>query len=358
MACASKRRCVAALTALTVGAISPLPSLATGAPGGALAAEPGLTIVLRPHVTVTQEQVTLGDVAYLTSRSLPLLRRLMALPIGHAPRPGASASLDRETVARWVEARTGLPSGAAGSMPSTSAVRWLGADEIEIDSASQQLSGETVTLAAREALLAWLVARGARAEVQAVSSAADLVLPTGGAPTLRVRPLARQAPLARRVLVWVDIWVGGRFARSTAVRFEVDAWGPGSMAAVQLDRGALLDPVVTQGAMVAREVDLVAIPGAAPVANGASGPATGLQRLRRPLRSGEVLTEDHLELAPAVVRGTWAQLQARSGEVSIQSRVEVLQDGRLGQMVRVKVPGASAAMFARVTGQGAVEAQP
>ncbi|MNV36981.1 flagellar basal body P-ring biosynthesis protein FlgA [compost metagenome] len=84
----------------------------------------------------------------------------------------------------------------------------------------------------------------------------------------------------------------------------------------------------------------------------------GRQRLRKPLKAGEVLTRAHLESMPAVVRGNWALLQARSGDVAVESRVEVLQDGREGQLVRVKVPGAKGEVLARVTGPGQVEVQP
>ena len=35
--------------------------------------------------------------------------------------------------------------------------------------------------------------------------------------------------------------------------------------------------------------------------------------------------------------------------------MEVLQDGMSGQRVRVKLPNASSAIFARVTGRGTVE---
>ena len=46
------------------------------------------------------------------------------------------------------------------------------------------------------------------------------------------------------------------------------------------------------------------------------------------------------------------------GDVTVESRVEVLQDGRKGQLVRVKVPGAGGEVVARVTGPGQVEVQP
>jgi flagella basal body P-ring formation protein FlgA len=352
MACAnSKARAV--LLALCMSGVS------AGAVAASSADDATVAIELRPWVKVEQASVRLGDIAFLTARDLPTLRRLMALPIGTAPRPGSPAVLDRDTVAQWVEARSGMQSAERGSA-SLPAIRWSGASETTIETAAQELSGETVVDAARSALLGWLSQRSVRAEVQPVSTARDLVLPAG-TPVLRVRPLSSQAVPSKRMLVWVDAWVDNRFVRTTAVTFEVDAWAPVTVATTGVSSGATVDGILLRGATTTREVDLTKIPRSTPllaVADDKSALETGRQRLRRPLRAGEVLTDSHLEATPAVARGNWAHLLARSGDVSVESRVEVLQDGREGQVVRVKVPGSSGEVLARVTGPGQVEVQP
>ena len=338
MHCASR----AAIAALALGAA--LPAAVRGAP-----ADAGIAIELRPRVEVREPQVRLGDIAYLSTQDLPLLRQLMALPLGAAPRLGAPAALDRDTIARWV-----------GAHSPAREIRWSGTDETLIESAAQRLDGETVVAAARSALADWLSRRSVRADVQPVSAARDLVLPAG-VPTLRVRPLAPQALPARRMLVWVDAWVDDRFVRSTAVSFEVGAWAPLTVAASNVERGTAMDPIVLNGALERREIDLTSLRHGKPIGadlDASADLATGKQRLRRSLRPGEVLTDAHLEAAPAVARGNWAHLIARNGDVSIQSRAQVLQDGRQGEVVRVKVPGASGEVLARVTGPGQVEVQP
>ncbi|MDQ0086088.1 flagella basal body P-ring formation protein FlgA [Variovorax boronicumulans] len=340
-------------------AVAALATLALPAfAGGPSPDEPLVSIELRPQVKLDQSSVRLGDVAYLTTRDLPTLRRLMTLPLGPAPRPGSPAVLDRDTIVRWVEARSGLQTVDSALRVRSSAIRWTGASETEIESAAQQLSGETVVNAARSALLNWLSQRSVRAEVEPVSTVRELFLPPG-VPKLRVRPLANQTQPTRRMLVWVDAWVDDRFVRTTAVVFEVSAWAPVAVATTNVGRGATVDPVVLRGAMETREVDLTTLRQGTPRAIKAGGePADGSERFRRPLRPGEVLTSAHLEATPAVMRGNWAHLLARSGDVSVESRVEVLQDGRPGQVVRVKVPGSSGEVLARVTGPGLVEVQP
>jgi flagella basal body P-ring formation protein FlgA len=44
-----------------------------------------------------------------------------------------------------------------------------------------------------------------------------------------------------------------------------------------------------------------------------------------------------------------------SGGIRMEGRVEVLEDGRIGQSVHVRLPGATEAILARVTGPGRVE---
>lgn len=337
---------VAAIWVVTVGSAIAGPQV-----------NPIVSIELRPRVQVDHVNVRLGDIAYLTSPDLASLRRLMALPIGSAPRPGSPVAVDRDTIVRWVEVR----SGAQANVEGLPIVQWGGASETVIESAAQDLAGEAVVAAAQASLLNWLKQRSVRAQVQAVSTARDLVLPAGQ-PVLRVRPIADQAQPSRRMLVWVDAWVDDRFIRSTAVAFEVNAWAQATVATAPMAGGAQVDGVVLRGATETREVDLTAVQGGRAVriegAESAAESTVSTRRLRKQLKAGEVLTDAHLQAAPSVTRGNWAQLLARSGDVSVESRVEVLQDGRAGQFVRVKVPGSSGEVLARVTGPGRVEVQP
>jgi len=87
----------------------------------------------------------------------------------------------------------------------------------------------------------------------------------------------------------------------------------------------------------------------------AQAPRNAPPQLRRTLKAGDVLTDASVEPAAAVVRGNWARMQTHSGDVLIENRVEVLQDGRAGQLVRVRVPSSREEVIARVTGPGELE---
>ena len=56
-----------------------------------------------------------------------------------------------------------------------------------------------------------------------------------------------------------------------------------------------------------------------------------------------------------MARGSYATLHSTQGLISLESRVEVLQDGNRGQAIRVRLPNASSSIVANVVGPGAVE---
>ncbi|QJW85535.1 flagellar basal body P-ring formation protein FlgA [Ramlibacter terrae] len=78
-------------------------------------------------------------------------------------------------------------------------------------------------------------------------------------------------------------------------------------------------------------------------------------RTRRPVAAGEVLRTGMVEPAPAVLRGEWASLRAGAGAVRTEARVQVLQDGKVGDSVRVRASAAASSFLAKVTGDGQLE---
>ena len=262
---------------------------------GLAEAGPPITIALRPQARVAGPVVTLGDVAVLGASELEPLRRLVNLPLGRAPAAGESVAVQRDALAAWIRAKTGLADDA---------VRWSGPASTQLVAALRRVNGEEIAAAAEAALRA----RIHGADLQLQSLPRDLEAPEG---ELRLRPRAIDAiPLRSRMLVWVEVWVAERFVRAVAVPFQVMA---GNMLPSLLDDAAAMQ-------------------------------APREQKL--PLQVD----------TPAVVqRGQWASLRSGAGAVTLEARVEVLQDGRLGDSVRVRQPGAAGGVIARVTGPGQLE---
>ncbi len=278
--------------------------LAAGAAAAAAAPGPRASIELLPQAQVATEAVLLGHVAHLRSTDLALMRKLVNLPIGRAPRAGEPAVVGREALAQWIRREAGVPDGE---------LEWLGVEATRVLRVARQLRGEEIAAAATQALRDWLAAQGLHADVQPRQLPRDIDAPAGEL-RLQARPLALAQPRSR-MLVWVDVFSDERFVRTVPVA---------------LDLGGGLAPLHGPAAPAAA---------GAPLQPGLAVPAAG-------------------NVPPLVARGEWATLRSAAGVVTLESRVEVLQDGRSGQRVRVRQPGATGVVFARVVGPAQLELAP
>lgn len=300
---------------------------------GPVAAASGVIIELRPEVSAAGPMVTLGQLARLQSTDLATLRQLVDLPVGRAPLHGASILLEREALAAWLRRRLGRAAEQA---------EWRGSPASRVSLHTRTLDGEEVGAAASQALGAWLAARSDRSEVHMTVAPRDIAVPQGPS-RLQVRVPGRSRPRSRMTM-WVEVWVAERFIRLVPVTFAVEAWADSWVTAVALPAGALLPPAAAQR----REIDLTSD---APTLL----PAAGALRVRQSMASGDPLRPQDLEPVPAVVRGQWASLWSGSGAVSSESRVQVLQDGRVGDSVRVRPSAATGSVLARVRSPGQLE---
>lgn len=295
-------------------------------------------IELLSDVGVRQSEVTLGDVAHLTTRDMAAIRQLVDLSLGLVPRTGEVVRLKRENLVRWIRARTGIE---------MSDIVWTGADTSNVHLVLGVLSGDKVASTAEKALRAALAKQGLRADIETGHMPTDVRIPRGKI-ALKVRQIPESAVLASHVSVWVDIWVDKDFVRTVPVDFDLAVFGPAYVATQDISLGQRLRPSVLQR----REVRWSGRN--APPLLAADDELSTLQ-LRRPLTVGGVLTRGHVKTAPMVARGGWATLRATEGMVRIESRVEVLQDGASGQLVRVRLPDSASSIVAQVTGPGVVE---
>lgn len=312
-----------------------------------------LRVELRPQVAVQRSSVRLADIALLTSSDLGVLRRALTIPLGQAPRMGETAVLEGERLAYWLKSRTGLRDEQ---------IDWQGSRQTAVMTATQDLSGEEISVhaqaALRDHLHALALQKGlslSRLQLDPVALPASVQLPMAGR-RLQVRPL-EVLPMRSRMLVWVDVFSVDRHVRAIAVRFDVSAFALLPVATQAVPAGATL-PVD----MVAlREIDVAAQPGLmdrSAWSNGAAIHEVRAPVLRRALQAGDVVSADRLQTLPAVSRGEWVRLTTQQGPLSLESRVQVLQDGMPGQVVRARPAHAAATLSARVVGPGQLELQP
>jgi len=295
---------------------------------------PVVDVDLHAVAQVGHIQVTLGDVAELRGDSEERLSWLRNISLGSVPRSGA-VTLSRGQIERWIKSHAG------SNQP---VLHWYGAGQVEISSAQQKVSGSDIADAAKITLQEWLAGRAERSEINALADTRDAMVAPG-----KLRLSARMPTDVmphRRMLVWVDIWVDDAFVRVVPVSFTVQAYQTAYVARQDVRVGR----IVQDHEFDSRQIDIAE--SAAPVAV-LKDAATW--RMKHSVSRGGVLLKNQVEEAPAVARGESATLRSQVGVLTLESKVEVLQDGYPGQMVKVRLPAASGPVLARVTGAGLLE---
>jgi flagellar basal body P-ring formation protein FlgA len=297
------------------------------------------TIELPPAVIVNDPEVKLGQIARLTSTDLLTMQRLTTLPLGTMSVANEDFVLDRASIARWVRSQTGLRENQ---------IVWSGEPAIKINLAGVSLPSSAVIEAAHASLIQWLSSHSERFEVRPISESKDLNIPSGPI-RLSARPLLYERPISR-MQVWVDLSGTAGVIRSVPVNFEVKAYTMATVAERDVSPGSAMTSSLSE-----REVELTGLASPSATPKGFSSLASGNLRFRRGLRAGDIVTTKDVEPIPVIQRGDWVVLRLVDGDVSMERRAEALQDGQIGQNIRVKFSSSDRSVLARVTNSGFVE---
>ena len=189
-----------------------------------------------------------------------------------------------------------------------------------------------------------------------------IAAPSSGHPTLRIE-LHQAADVASTVVVLGDVAAisGGdpqTASRIAAIDFgRVAACGQPTFVVreslarwIQRRAGLMTQDIVWGGADRCR-VRLAA----AAVVEGRDGGTAATSSLSNDALTAGRSPVPAASTRPAVRRGNLATLHSNAGMIQVESRVEVLEDGVVGQDVHVRLPGAAEGVLARVTGAGQVE---
>ncbi|CAB3759859.1 MULTISPECIES: flagella basal body P-ring formation protein FlgA [Burkholderia] len=323
-------------------------------------------IDLRGDVEVTHRNVSLGDIAVVRDSDDTRSRRLAALPIGSVPQSGVSVVVPRVVLGAWIEKRLGLRAGQ---------IEWSGEASSRVHLAVSRVRGDLIGQRAEAALRAELETRGMHCMISLARTPVDVDVPAG-ALTMDVRQIAPPAIqdtagdrfVSKHQSAWVDLRVDGIFVRTVPVDFDVSVFAPTYVAARDLRVGQILDPMRPDPAQVkieerewsGRPTPPLRVATALDPARKVEPVDAGddsMMRVRRPVQAGRVLSKADVEPLPKVVRGDYATLREVDGPIALESRVEVMEDGQVGDAVRVRQTGASDTVVARVTGPHAVEVQ-
>lgn len=279
------------------------PAPATGLPG----------LVLHTEVQVDREGVFLAQLVTPPAEvTLPVLRLLPA------PAVGTALTLTRARIQELV--------AQSGPVPGLS--NWAGADRVRVTRRARALGEAELKDQLTATLQSTVVGERGELELRFARPWTPVQVPD---EPLTVRVLDLPAGgLSPLVLLRFELLAGPESAGSWQVLLQPRIWRDIWVARAALRRGQLLDE-----AAVARErrdiltlrEPLADLPETGPGIEASEG-----------LQAGAPLFQRHLRLRPVVRRGQSADAILQEGALNLVLRVEVLEDGAPGQVIRLRNP--------------------
>jgi flagella basal body P-ring formation protein FlgA len=152
-------------------------------------------------------------------------------------------------------------------------------------------------------------------------------LESAGEPQIRVRR-GSSRPLRGPTVLRVGIDVDGQTLQTMSVTADIRYLRPVLVARYMLGRGEALEESMVE--MAERDITTLR--------NGYFTELALLQDMqtRRSLAEGAVLTRNHVAAIPVVKRGAAVELVARTNRFSATALGEAMQDGGVGERIRVK----------------------
>lgn len=290
------------------------------------------TLKLSPYLSVAFEGRQTIEVPVSKLGSLKLVGgkkerlQLPAIRIGHQDlRRGR---LEKQKIVsqlvRWTKSGSARP-----------AIKVNGPDYVRLVALGERVSGEVLSNRAMRALKSELAKRGfTDVKVSPSSVVKDVVLTRANSDlSVLVREFDFQKP-RKRMSVWLDIVSKGTLGNKEAVEksipvwFEVEAitdvWG----ASEDIQKGTDLSIV----SFARKQVD---------IAKMAYSPISDIRDFEgkinlRKVSAGQVMTRDMLGEAPYVRTGELVAAEVRVGKVYLQSKMEAMENGYIGQKIRLK----------------------
>lgn len=275
----------------------------------------GPTVRLKPEAAVTGVAMHLGDVA-LIKADAAIATRLKAIDVGPAPLPGKS----RPVGVDYVRIRLRQAKFDPAVLTADSAVTCL------VTRTSQTLAGDRMVDAARKHLETAIEAGDGKLVIEPVNRPRDMVLPEGElALNAELVGVATTAATRR---VTVTVMVDGEPAGKADIALRVRRYAKVAVAKASISRGtALSNDLVTY-----EERDCMTLP---PDVMREGDVLDGLQA-QQAISAHMALTRRAAAEPPVVHVGDTVTISAGTGAIHISAPGLAAEDGRIGQVIRVR----------------------
>lgn len=295
-----------------------------------------ILITLQDETAIDQTEYSLGQVATIQvkeestterttkertteEKNTKLVEQLKVLPIGRTPRVGYVDKVRQtEILAKIEKEYPGL----------RHQIKWEGPSVARIRSVGTAYDKEKIIGVARVGLNHWLGDRYRDYSIRHTGDYQDIVLPTGDVEV--VPRINEDARLNKRMNVWVDILVNGDRYQSLPIWFAVEV----PVSALVMNSDAKKGNVIVDNQVRKEVIDIAAVGGTPFLEKD----ALVNKRLQKDIKAGEAITADRVEDTPAVVKDHEVIVEAQVGAVIVKAIAIALEDGKVGEKVKVRKP--------------------
>jgi flagella basal body P-ring formation protein FlgA len=297
------------------------------------AGEAGVRIIIPTQVEVGGEEVFLRDIARIQGAGSQGLSSLAGISLGRAPRSGQARWLYRSYV-EYILERSGWQKDAYYlEMPA----------KTKILRASQEISAAQFLMTVEEFLGKQANEAWKELRVEPVSIPERVSVAPGEVRLLVEGDRDEYTP--GLLVLRLKVILNGQEVRTVPVTVRLHIKAQVVIAQRGLERFQIILPgdLATELRDVRQGEEVFFLP------------EPGKYRVTRALRQGEVLKRKDLQLVPEVLKGTKVSLTVTSGSLRLSLIGLAMEDGWLGDTIRVKNIDSKQIVMANVTGAGQVE---
>ena len=288
-----------------------------------------LEIRIMERAQLKGSKITLGEVATFSDKTDPRTQELKRIIIAHAPPAGKRLVLDRAFLNYRLGARL-QQSNLSLVLPK----------ELKVERLAQEVRREDLQRIFLEHVRNNMEWQTDKVSFRDIRSPEVISLPQGRL-TYRVRTLGRSTYVGN-VSLLVTFFVDGVRQRSVRISGQVDVMQEVVVAKRNLNRHQEIQPeAVYLKLMNSARVPMHAFTRLSAVLS---------MQTQHPVRAGQVILPRMLKRAPVVKRGDHLVLVAESAYLKVATTAKALEDGYLGEPVRVVNTGSGKEVNARVLG--------
>lgn len=289
-------------------------------------------LCVRPSSEVTGSTVTLGDIATVQTETKEMADRIKRITVCSSPLPGKSRVVSRDQVITALK-RSGI----------YDSIQLLCPQCVNVSRSCTTVKGDVIFEAVRQFVLnaqAW----PGTVSVEPIRLPTPEIVPVGQLE-LRVKPGPRAIGRGRHY-VPVEILIDGQAYRVVTVPVLIRMIAKVPVSSRAIARNELLDPSNT--AWEEREVTL--LPDDIVI-----GELASTWMASAPIPQGVVLRRQWLSEPPVIKSGNEVEVVVTSGAVRVTDKGIAIQDGQIGDKIKVRLQRGSQEIRATVKGPGMTE---